>query len=109
MLLVGWLGGASSETKAGELLTIEQVGERLGGKSWLILKVYGSAKLMWMSTVPVNVKDRDVFHLTIEEYLQALITLIEELVREPLFRWFFQYDCSYADIDYVRPVWPSTR
>jgi hypothetical protein len=31
--------------------------------------------------VPVNVKDRDVFHLTIEEYLLALISLLDELVR----------------------------
>jgi predicted translin family RNA/ssDNA-binding protein len=32
-------------------------------------------------TVPVNLKDRDAFHITIEEYLQSLITLIEELAR----------------------------
>lgn len=32
-------------------------------------------------TVPVNLKDRDAFHITIEEYLQSLITLIEELSR----------------------------
>ena len=31
-------------------------------------------------TVPVNVKDEDTFHLTIEEYLLALVSLIEELV-----------------------------
>lgn len=30
--------------------------------------------------VPVNLKDRDAFHLTIEEYLLALISLLEELV-----------------------------
>jgi predicted translin family RNA/ssDNA-binding protein len=29
----------------------------------------------------VNLKDRDAFHITIEEYLQALISLIEELTR----------------------------
>jgi predicted translin family RNA/ssDNA-binding protein len=29
----------------------------------------------------VNLKDRDAFHITIEEYLQALIGLIEELTR----------------------------
>ena len=34
-----------------------------------------------MHIVPVNLKNRDAFHLTIEEYLHALITLIEELVR----------------------------
>lgn len=31
-------------------------------------------------TVPVNLKDRDAFHLTIEEYLLALVSLLEELV-----------------------------
>lgn len=31
--------------------------------------------------MPVNLKDRDEFHLTIEEYLQALISLVEELSR----------------------------
>ena len=30
--------------------------------------------------IPVNVKDRDTFHLTIEEYLLALISLLDELV-----------------------------
>ena len=31
----------------------------------------------------VNLKDRDAFHLSIEEYLQALISLIDELVSRP--------------------------
>lgn len=31
--------------------------------------------------MPVNVKDRDVFHITIEDYLLALCTTIEELAR----------------------------
>ena len=31
--------------------------------------------------VPVNLKDRDAFHLTIEEYLLSLITLLDELAR----------------------------
>ena len=31
--------------------------------------------------MPVNLKDRDEFHLTIEEYLQAMISLIDELAR----------------------------
>ena len=30
--------------------------------------------------VPVNLKERDEFHLTLEEYLQSLISLVEELV-----------------------------
>lgn len=62
IVLCGWLGGFPSEgAQSGTLLTIEEVGEIL--------------------EVPVNLKDRDAFHLTIEEYLQALISLIEELAR----------------------------
>jgi hypothetical protein len=30
--------------------------------------------------VPVNLKEQDAFHLTIEEYLLALISVVEELV-----------------------------
>lgn len=30
--------------------------------------------------VPVNLKEEDAFHLTIEEYLLALIAMVEELV-----------------------------
>lgn len=30
--------------------------------------------------VPVNLKEQDAFHLTIEEYLLALISMVEELV-----------------------------
>lgn len=32
-------------------------------------------------TVPVNLKDRDAFHITIEEYLMAITTLTDELSR----------------------------
>ncbi|KAF2396783.1 Translin [Trichodelitschia bisporula] len=55
ILFAGWL------QHNGKLFTIEEVGD--------ILKV------------PVNLKDRDAFHLTVEEYLLALITLIDELAR----------------------------
>ena len=34
-----------------------------------------------MCLVPVNLKDRDAFHLTIEDYLLALTNTIEELAR----------------------------
>lgn len=64
ILLTAWLGGMGTETRAGELgrlLTIEEIGE--------ILKV------------PVNLKDRDSFHVTIEEYLLALTDITEELSR----------------------------
>lgn len=32
------------------------------------------------SIVPVNLKEQDAFHLTIEEYLLSLISMAEELV-----------------------------
>lgn len=60
ILLCGFLGGFG-KTETGQLLTIEEVGS--------------------VMNVPVNVKDRDTFHLTIEEYLLALISLVEELSR----------------------------
>ncbi|KAI4192586.1 MAG: hypothetical protein LQ350_008616 [Teloschistes chrysophthalmus] len=55
-----WLGGAGGKPQ-GTLATIEEVGSALN--------------------VPINVKDRDTFHITTEEYLHALISLIEELAR----------------------------
>ncbi|KAL2263468.1 hypothetical protein VTK26DRAFT_6675 [Humicola hyalothermophila] len=64
VLLCAWLGGLSSEAKPGEvgrLLTLEDVGE--------------------LFCVPVNLKDRDAFHVTIEEYLLGLISVIEDLGR----------------------------
>ncbi|KAI0399804.1 putative sequence-specific DNA binding protein [Xylaria palmicola] len=64
ILLTAWLGGMGTDTRPGELgrlLTIEEIGE--------ILKV------------PVNLKDRDAFHVTIEEYLLALTDITEELSR----------------------------
>ncbi|KAI1524584.1 translin [Pyrenophora tritici-repentis] len=63
-LIWGWLGGYKYEggdVQCGRLLTIEELGE--------IFKI------------PVNLKDRDEFHLSLEEYLQSLITLVEELTR----------------------------
>lgn len=64
IVLCGWLGGYSpdgADPHPGRLLTIEEVGE--------IMKV------------PVNLKDQDAFHLSIEEYLHSLISMIEELAR----------------------------
>ncbi|KAK3403016.1 Translin [Sordaria brevicollis] len=64
VLLCAWLGGMGSESKPGEvgrLLTLEEVGE--------------------VVRVPVNLKDRDAFHITIEEYLLALISVVEDLSR----------------------------
>ncbi|KAL2016224.1 hypothetical protein VTK56DRAFT_4055 [Thermocarpiscus australiensis] len=64
VILCAWLGGMSTESKPGEvgrLLTMEDVGEAFG--------------------VPVNLQDRDAFHITIEEYLLGLISIIDELSR----------------------------
>ncbi|MCJ1294465.1 gamma-tubulin [Xylographa carneopallida] len=55
------MANETDQGQLGKLLTIEEVGQIL--------------------SVPVNLKDRDAFHLTIEEYLQSLITLIDELAR----------------------------
>ncbi|EOO02908.1 putative translin family protein [Phaeoacremonium minimum UCRPA7] len=59
-----WIGGSLDTGKHGEvgrLLTLEEVGD--------IFKV------------PVNLKDRDAFHITIEEYLMAITSLTDELSR----------------------------
>ncbi|KAF3018130.1 hypothetical protein G7054_g8713 [Neopestalotiopsis clavispora] len=64
MLLTTWLGGLGTESRPGELgrlLRIEEVGEILA--------------------VPVNLEDRDAFHITIEEYILALTDLTDELSR----------------------------
>jgi len=44
-------------------------------------------------TVPVNLKEQDAFHLTIEEYLLALISMVEELVRTPRHQY-----CNFRDV-----------
>ncbi|QKX63067.1 uncharacterized protein TRUGW13939_10235 [Talaromyces rugulosus] len=61
--LCAWLGGLSEykESAKSSFLTIDEVGKFLD--------------------VPVNLKDEDAFHLTIEEYLLALISMVEELSR----------------------------
>ncbi|KAL8886304.1 MAG: hypothetical protein Q9215_005977 [Flavoplaca cf. flavocitrina] len=55
-----WLG-VYGEHEQGTLLTVNDVASYLN--------------------VPFNVKDRDVFHITTEEYLLALTDLTEELAR----------------------------
>ncbi|PCG89882.1 Translin [Penicillium occitanis (nom. inval.)] len=62
--LCAWLGGLTeykNSTSKTSFLTIEEVGNFLN--------------------VPVNLKDEDKFHLTIEEYLLSLISMVEELSR----------------------------
>jgi hypothetical protein len=67
--------------EAGRLLTIEEVGEILQGKFADFTKVSELPPTNSAFAVPVNLKDRDAFHISIEEYLLSLITLIEELSR----------------------------
>ncbi|PLB38533.1 translin [Aspergillus candidus] len=61
--LCAWLGGLEEYKSSGSasFLTIEEVGKFLD--------------------IPVNLKEQDAFHLTIEEYLLALISMVEELSR----------------------------
>ncbi|KAL4785641.1 Translin [Aspergillus varians] len=61
--LCAWLGGLQEykSSESASFLTMEEVGKFL--------------------EVPVNLKEEDAFHLTLEEYLLALISMIEELAR----------------------------
>ncbi|KIW03873.1 uncharacterized protein PV09_05169 [Verruconis gallopava] len=65
ILFCKWLSAPTAPgpeaSDASELLTIEQVGD--------------------LMKIPVNLKDRDAFHLTIEEYLLAIVSMIEDLAR----------------------------
>ncbi|KAK2758981.1 hypothetical protein FQN54_003079 [Arachnomyces sp. PD_36] len=62
IVFCAWLGGFPEARDASSpFMTIEEVGKFLD--------------------VPVNLKEEDAFHLTIEEYLLALITLVDELSR----------------------------
>ncbi|KAL7622915.1 Translin-1 [Parahypoxylon ruwenzoriense] len=85
ILLTAWLGGLGTESPPGEigrLLTIEEVGQILKG-------TFASQPLHYRylhtnaspCSVPVNLKDRDAFHITIEEYILALTDITEELSR----------------------------
>lgn len=78
IVLCGWLGGFD-KNETGKLLTIEEVGQILNSKRSATCKE--APEFANRSTVPVNLKDRDAFHLTIEEYLLSLITLLDELAR----------------------------
>ncbi|KAL6815450.1 Translin [Trichoderma sp. SZMC 28013] len=66
VIYTAWLGGFPSESESspaeiGRLLTLEEVGT--------------------IFSIPTNLKDRDAFHITIEEYLLALIDLTQDLSR----------------------------
>ena len=95
-LFWGWLGGFKYEgghVQCGRLLTIEELGEIF--KSMLIISK--EQHVADNQIVPVNLKDRDEFHLSLEEYLQSLITLVEELVRHP-------WPPLYPQTNNVRPA-----
>jgi hypothetical protein len=80
ILFYGYLGGVGVDGKApeaGKLLTIEDVGEILNGT----ISICIARSSFLTEAVPINLKNRDAFHISVEEYLQPLITLIEELAR----------------------------
>lgn len=63
--------------KSAKLVTLEEVGQRLHGEKcadW-------DEELANRITVPVNLKSEDTFHITIEDYLLALTSMIEEMAR----------------------------
>jgi predicted translin family RNA/ssDNA-binding protein len=70
------MGVAGLTAESGKLFTIEEVGKILNGSLPTLCGVQALT-----IAVPVNLKDQDAFHISIEEYLQSLITLIEELAR----------------------------
>lgn len=80
VLFFVWLGGKDGFSRY-SLFTIQDMGKLLEGT---IEKIPRSVADSHHLLVKVNLKDEDAFHLTIEEYLQALITLVEELVLPPL-------------------------
>lgn len=48
--------------------------------------LWGEERVLMDDAVPVNLKTEDKFHLTVEEYLHAVITLVEELVCSSSYR-----------------------
>lgn len=88
-----WLGGfppsqtseseSSSPAEIGRLLTLEEVGTIFSGIN-LHLSLSLSKKnpqRLTKEKVPTNLKDRDAFHITIEEYLLSLVDLTQDLSR----------------------------
>ncbi len=91
MLLCAWLGGMGTDARPGELgrlLTLEEVGEAFNGgrlrsrcSGLGILRAAQLANHPFRPLVPVNLKDRDAFHITIEEYLMSLASITDEMSR----------------------------
>lgn len=63
------------------MMTIDEVGEYFNGLTYSLMQAL--MVLIVSPLVPVNLKESDAFHLTIEEYLLALTSLVEELVSLP--------------------------
>lgn len=92
IVLCGFLGGMATESKPGKLgrlLVPEDVSEILQGRPSLLYPLLPSVSSLAhpsscdsdTSQVPVNVKDTDAFHITLEEYLTSLTQLTDELAR----------------------------
>lgn len=81
ILFCVWVGGLQDvrKTQQSNFMTIEEVGQFLNGM-WAFVRYQFWFGIDRNIIVPVNLKDQDAFHLTIEEYLLALISLVEELV-----------------------------
>lgn len=81
VLLDGWLGGnLVGEGKVGRLLTLEEIGQLFKGEFTPLIWKH-ETEIDSFNPVPVNLKDRDEFHITIEEYLLAIPSLTDELSR----------------------------
>lgn len=61
-------------------MTIEDVGKFLDGMLIMFGQLQEHSSPICAIIVPINLKEQDAFHLTIEEYLLALIAMVEELV-----------------------------
>ncbi len=82
------MDGPAKQASLGQLLTLEDVGSFFQGACPAALSTHRIANGMThprlyanSPPVPVNLKDRDAFHITIEEYLMALASMTEELSR----------------------------
>ena len=76
-----WLGGFRDQrARDTGFMTIEEVGKFLNGRVAHSVSWVRRMGCWFVILVPVNLKDQDAFHLTIEEYLLALVSLVEELV-----------------------------
>jgi hypothetical protein len=96
-----WLGGFPAESSSsssssepstakpaeiGRLLTLEEVGTIFSGNKRKNPQIPSTIppkkdKTDHLILVPTNLKDRDAFHLTIEEYLLSLVDLTQDLSR----------------------------